>query len=186
MNSSTTHTSIWVPVSGFSWSHWADFFQQVTALVHRNLFHDDLQCFARSGLFARWKPREVVSIRDILRQEVSCLFPFFPSVARHFFQKRSPEPPRVMEVLVLTLSFLFIQTPAMRFPMSGGLWTCSTSKIKKKNTSAALLQITGINHTTTKGTTWNQRSHLFLLCAKKTSSQIQPCSTNGSRHEPKA
>jgi len=80
LNSSTTHTSIWVPVSVFLF-HWADFFQRVTALVHRNLFHDDLQCFARSGL------------RKLFPSVTSC---------------GSPEPPRVTEVLVLTLSFLFI------------------------------------------------------------------------------
>ena len=76
----------------FSEFHWADFFEQVTALVHRNLFHDDLQCFARSGLFARWKPREVVSIWwHLAARGVSI---FFPSVARHFFQKRKSGTPK--------------------------------------------------------------------------------------------
>ena len=169
MNSSTTHTSIWTVWTVFR--------------IPLGRFFRASHCPCPPKSLSRWPPMfcQKWPVRP-LKTEGSC-FHLVTSCGKrclHFFSKRGPPFFPEKEVrnpqewwrcwFLHWVSFSsgdFFQTPAMRFPMSGGLWTCSTSKIKKKNTSAALLQITIINHPTTKGTTWNQRSNLFLLCAKK-------------------
>ena len=126
---------------------------------------------------------------DILRQEVSPFF--FQAWPAIFSRKGSPEPPRVMEVLLLTLSFLFI----WRFfsdschAFSYEWWSLDLQHFQNQKEKHLCRTFADHNYKSS-----NYQGHhlkpkvesLSLVRKKKTSSQIQPCSTNGSRHEPKA